>query len=210
MRAVLLVGFEHLLGSENLGAGPQVELLHVADLKEALQLIKSRLPELVLVPAVAEKNVSEGFPQLIRRQVPEFRSTVIVVATNRRDNELTIHEWDAPQGAYTKRWSSIVNLKQEVQAILRRSEEARAAKERIRDIGFYDCVKRDGRTLHVQTEVIWRDRIVVQSTVIEAGEVRHTAAIPHLSLPDDLQQAEQVVRQQHLEVVDEVNQGKHG
>lgn len=210
MRAVLLVSFEHLLGSENLGAGPQVELLHVVDLQEGLKVIKSRLPELVLVPAVAAKNVPDGVLSLIRRQVPEFRSTVIVVATNRRDNELTIHEWNAQQGDFASRWSSIVNLKQEVQGILRRSEEIRATKERVRDIGFYDCVKRDGRTLHVQTEVIWRDRIVVQSTVIEGGEVLHTTATPHLALPDDFQQAEQLVRQQHQEVVAEVNQGKHG
>jgi hypothetical protein len=41
-----------------------------------------------------------------------------------------------------------------------------------REIGFNDSVLVQGRSLHVQTEVLGREQLVIRTTVLEGGVVR--------------------------------------
>ncbi len=48
----------------------------------------------------------------------------------------------------------------------------RPASDAIRGVGFNESVTLDSRTLHVQTEVLLRKQLMVQTTVLEGGQVR--------------------------------------
>lgn len=74
----------------------------------------------------------------------------------------------------------------------------------IRKIGFNTSVTVGGRNLHVQTEVLVGDRILIRTMVLEGGAVRQTE---RLACPDNLESPEEVeayVRgrhQQHVETL---------
>jgi hypothetical protein len=78
----------------------------------------------------------------------------------------------------------------------------------LKDVGFYNLVEREGRSLHVQTEVLWRESIKVKSTVIEGGKILRAVAQP---LPESIDNAERgraFIRAQHDAVLFEVDNGK--
>lgn len=90
----------------------------------------------------------------------------------------------------------------------------------LRDVGFYNLVERDGRSLHVQTEVLWRESrqesrresrresIKVKSTVIEGGKILRAVAQPLPESIDDAERGKAFIRAQHDAVLFEVDNGK--
>ncbi len=86
--------------------------------------------------------------------------------------------------------------------------EGPAVSEAIRGIGFYDSVQREGRSLHVQTEVIGRREAVVRSTVLEGGTVHYAERKPYPVEIVDVEQARKHVEEQHKRVVARASRGE--
>lgn len=73
--------------------------------------------------------------------------------------------------------------------------------DRIRRIGFNTSVDVGERNLHVQTEVLVRDQVVIRTLVLEGGAIRKAERLPcpeHLQTPEEL---EEYVRVRHEEQV---------
>jgi hypothetical protein len=65
----------------------------------------------------------------------------------------------------------------------------RPASDAIRNVGFNESVHLDSRTLHVQTEVLMRQELLVQTTVLEGGRVRFSC---RTVCPEDISGLESV------------------
>jgi hypothetical protein len=76
-----------------------------------------------------------------------------------------------------------------------------------RKIGFNDPVEIEGHSLHVQTEVITRDGIVIRTIVLEGGIVRFSENRPCPPEVSDLGALVAQVQSQHRERLDKIRRG---
>ena len=72
-------------------------------------------------------------------------------------------------------------------------------------IGFNDPVRVDARTFHVQTEVVFRDQIVIRTTVLEAGVVKLVDSRPFASVDGELNTFRALVEAQHEHYIQKLN-----
>jgi hypothetical protein len=76
-----------------------------------------------------------------------------------------------------------------------------------RKIGFNDPVEVEGRSLHVQTEVLTRERVVFRTVVLEGGVVRFLENRPCPPEVTDLGALVACVKSQHEELLDKIRRG---
>ena len=76
-----------------------------------------------------------------------------------------------------------------------------------RKVGFNDPVEVEGRKLHIQTEVLTRDGVVVRTLVLEGGIVRFSENRPCPSWVQDMVSLVACVQSQHQELLDTIRRG---
>jgi hypothetical protein len=79
--------------------------------------------------------------------------------------------------------------------------------EDARKIGFNDPVEIDGRTLHIQTEVLTRDGFVVKTVVVEGRIVRLADSRPCPPEVSDLEALVARAESQHRDLLDRIRLG---
>jgi hypothetical protein len=76
-----------------------------------------------------------------------------------------------------------------------------------RKIGFNDPVEVEGRKLHVQTEVVTREGIILRTVVLEGGVVRFSE---NRTCPPEVQDIGSLVacvKSQHQEILETIRRG---
>ncbi len=76
-----------------------------------------------------------------------------------------------------------------------------------RKIGFNDPVEVAGHTLHVQTEVLTREGVIIRTVVLEGGVVRLAENRPCPPEVSDLAALVARVQSQHGELLDRIRRG---
>ena len=77
----------------------------------------------------------------------------------------------------------------------------------VREIGFNQSVQVNGRELHVQTEVLGRDQLIVRTTVNEGGVVRLAERVVYQGDPAGVDAIRAVAEAQHARHIQELMEG---
>ncbi len=205
MTHALFVGVGQLLDHilEKMGSG--LRTTKVSTFEEALGLIASRPPDVVVISSAVDRG---GLLPAAHRRNPRFRGSVIEVDLTNPADGLTVHEWVAARRAYMRRAASLARLVEELRGLCRRAEERSAAIESVRTLGYNDCVEVMGRILQVQTEVIGRHEMSIRTVIVEGGQVLNAISRPFPEELLELGNCDEHVHGQHLKVLAGVRDGQ--
>ena len=74
----------------------------------------------------------------------------------------------------------------------------------LRDIGYYDCLELNGKSFHVQTEVMGKDEVKIKTSVISDGAILDGLVSICPSSVTNLEQGEAVAKTQHKDFLNRV------
>lgn len=86
---------------------------------------------------------------------------------------------------------------------------ANAHADQVCEIGFNQSVLVGGRELHVQTEVLFRDQLIVRTTINDGGVVRLAERLVYEGEPSGVDAIRAVAEAQHTRHVQELTEESH-
>jgi hypothetical protein len=192
-------------------AGPKVRVVQVDDVDAALELIRTSPVHVVLLSEVTFRGPLGGFLTLLQEQTPQKHPPLMVVDLMDAGRELVVYESGASAGSAPARSAPLRELRTEILRLCASADPPSAPSPAdLQRIGFNDCIKRDARAVHVQTEVLGGSPLKVRSTVMEGGGILDatTRSVDIAELQID--KVRDLVRSQHDSVVAEVRRGRYG
>ncbi len=212
-RTAILVGLGQKVQRIRLENGEQIRFVHVPDTQRAIEEIRARSPQLVVVDASLDKAASGGFTDDVLDRLPDFRSPVIIVKLEPPNPGLSIHEWNAANEHFITRTVPPERLRQEIERLCGQTAQAtmraEEAHEEIRSIGYNNCVERGKRVIHVQTEVLGEDEIMIKTTILEEGAVVDSIVQSCRQHQDDIVRSMKIAESQHSSALAKVKRGKY-
>lgn len=183
-----------------------VHVEHIAQWDRGIKAIEEASPRLIVVSGTADRPDPKAFLDRLRQRLPHCR--VPAIAADMKDRGLIVQLWDPMKNTFVTRTRPMEDLLAIIRALLR-SAASTVALEPLRDVGFYNHVSVDQRTLHVQTEVLWRDEIRVKSTVLDGGRILYaTSQLLPLDI-EDVEQGKAFIQAQHSVVLTQAEKRKY-
>ncbi len=181
MPSVIFVALDHMRCLDWLvgwvGSRPGTAVSEVPSLQAAASEVPRLGPVLMIAPS-SEVGALEELAHAVAEHQCQAGATVVFVHLATPEYGLLVQEWDCIRRSFSPRRCSLAHLQREIDAVLARYQVPPQVYEQIRGIGYYDCVKVDGQTLHVQTEVAGRSEPCVRTTVHRDGALIYTATAP--------------------------------
>jgi hypothetical protein len=183
-----------------------VHVVHIAQWDRGLKAIEEASPRLIVVSGTADRPEPNLFLDRLRQRLPHCR--VPAIAADMKGRGLIVQLWDPIKQVFGTRTRPMDDLLAIVRALLRPAAST-VALEPLREVGFYNHISVDQRTLHVQTEVLWRDEIRIKSTVLEGGRILYaTSQLLPLDI-EDVEQGRAFIQAQHTVVLTQAEKRKY-
>jgi hypothetical protein len=210
MRTAIFVDLGQIPGLLTLKDEVEVRTIHSPDTESALTTIRETSPSVVVASAALEEGAPGAFLEAVRGAVPGFQGAVIVANISAPPQTLTVYEWNPAERDYVSRAALPKDLNLEVGRFCRRGAGIWTDSEELRAIGFADNVEHKGASIHIQTEILAREKIRIKTTVLEGGAVRAKFTEPFQPEGDDaVAETREAARLQHAQVLEGLVAGEY-
>ncbi len=147
----------------------------------------------------------------IQKNLPKFRTPVVLININDSYSELTIHEWDPETKNFIKRNAALVELDEEIDQLCSQRRLMRTYKKDIKNIGFHNVAEGGEHTVHVDTEVFTGDSITIKTNIWKSGAlIDSISQISRVTEDDIVSQLTESARAQHAAAMQDAKGGKYG
>jgi serine/threonine-protein kinase len=186
----------------NLDGGRQLKIYPLQDARKVIKALDDSSPDLIVASADIDLDG-------IIRRFPGFDTPVILIDINDTHRELAIHLWGQGNKKIPVRRAPLAHLDDEIDQLCSRTKKAWEFHEDIRNVGFYNTVKAEDRTVHVETEVTLGGKIEITTKIWADGTVSDKV-VQVFEPPDEdiLPLLKAAAEIQHKRAHDKAKQGK--
>ena len=208
-KSVLFLGLKSMSSSLPSASDIKPTVITEDNVKNGIRAMDDHRPQMVIVSSTLNQEIHGGILSLIRIRFLAYRPQAMIVD----DKQLTIHQWNPEEKTFVTRTSTLDQMSDEIESSFEPSMETMSAEaldklKKLKEIGFYDCIKHQEQQFHVQTEIIWSDKIKIKASVIESGAIRESAIHLYPLRLTDIEEGTAYIKDIHQRLVDKIKVSK--